>query len=695
MPADAGFGAIVVQVGKIRCLVAGGSIFKPGAIFEAFAGTAEILPGLPATSYPIYSYSGGSLTLGPGGDLSFTATNGNQGLFFNVSTTGIVSDVGKIWSSTAGYGEGAPLSLTGIRYQDVLARDPQGNLILAGQQAIYMVPATNGTYYGKAMLAGHVYVIVGRTSAGGSHGDVNVPATDVPIQIGHIAPAQIAVDAQGNLFFGDNLGMGRLRMVPRASGTYYGQVMTANHIYTLSSEALSNPTYVMNVGIDGAGNVYFVRGLSSGNPLRKIAPDGTVMDPAPGFSSAAYLAVAGDGTLYAARDRVIWKIAGGVATILMNAASGNSEDGTPLAQAQITSTFGLIASSEGHFYFLDTANRCVRMIPKTDGTYHGKAMLANHLYVVAGTRSLNSPDGSPRAQTIWTNLNDLKLDRHGNVYALNSSSNAVTMIPAVSGTYFGKAMTAGHAYNLDMGTDNSSPKHLALLPNGEIYFYTPENVPYVGTRYFVRKIALDGSISDVLMETSGFSIATDPVGNLYLLTTHRVEMIPAANGTYFGQVMTAGTRYTVAGNGTSGAATGIATGATLQGPGWITFDASGNLYVHMTGNNQIRMVPNVAGTYFGQAMTAGHIYGLPIYGYYPVCDSLGNLYVRQLVQWKISKLSTNGQLSDFAGGGSGGAGTLAKIADLSSIGSLTFGPDGALYMIQSKYQLSPQIMRIL
>ncbi|MNX85136.1 Beta-propeller repeat protein [compost metagenome] len=268
------------------------------------------------------------------------------------------------------------------------------------------------------------------------------------------------------------------------------------------------------------------------------------------------------------------------------------------------------------------------------------------------------------------------------------------MIPAVSGTYFGKAMTAGHVYNLDIGTDNASPKHLALLPNGEIYFYTPENVPYVGTRCFVRKIALDGSISDVLMDETAFSIATDPAGNLYIRTAHKVEMVPAANGTYFGKAMTAGNRYTIAGNGSSGADTGIATGATLQGLPSIAFDADGNLYATMSNSPyQIRMVPNVAGTYFGQAMNVGEIYPIATVQNNTTksltLDSLGNVYAWTSSGNKIVRISPNGQVSPFAGGGAGGEGGLAKKAALLAPTTMTFGPDGSLYFLRDS-----RVMRI-
>jgi len=702
VPADAGVGAIVVQVGKIRCLVAGGSSFKSGAVLETFAGFTEIPPGMPATSYPVKLSA--ALVPGPGGDLTFVYHD-NDGKLLNVSTSGIVSSlVDKFWNSTGAYGEGDLLAARGIRGSVTLARDPQGNLLLAGQEAIYLVPSVDGTYYGKAMLAGHVYAIAGdRRTSGSNTGAIdNVPATSIRIRIGHTGPQQIAVDAQGNLFFGDNCGnsldKGLLRMLPRASGTYYGQAMTAGNLYTLSSEVLSNSTYVMNVGIDGAGNVYFVRGLSSGNPLRKIALDGSVTDPAPGFTGAASLAVAGDGSVYASQARMIWKIAGGVATPIMAGAAGNSEDGVPLAQAQVATTLGLTVSSGGDLYFADTGNYCIRMIPKTDGNYHGKAMLANRLYVVAGTRSLSSPEGTPAKQAVFSLLvqqrGNIAIDPRGSVYLALQDNSGILVIPAVSGPLFGKAMTAGSLSTIPLS--GGSDRRIAVLPSGELYVYVGFMNP--PNRYVLKKIALDGSISDVHSEIFAFSFAVDPLGNLYLYQSYKVDMIPAVSGTYFGQAMTAGNRYTVAGNGTQGMATGIATGATLNGLKALKFDAAGNLYLHVPGPafvSEIRMVPTVAGTYFGQPMSVGNLYTVTSYSNDVsdtlTLDPLGNLYfwMRSGGIPRIRRLSTNGQLSDFAGGGSGGEGSLARHAALSYPEDMVFGPDGALYFPNGK-----RVMRI-
>ena len=87
-------------------------------------------------------------------------------------------------------------------------------------------------------------------------------------------------------------------------------------------------------------------------------------------------------------------------------------------------------------------------------------------------------------------------------------------------------------------------------------------------------------------------------------------MVAEGTGTFYGQSMTAGDIYIVAGNGTPGLSGdgGPATSAQLSNPGQVAADGSGNLVVADVGNNRIRVVAGTTGTFYGQSMTAGDIY---------------------------------------------------------------------------------------
>jgi DNA-binding beta-propeller fold protein YncE len=87
-------------------------------------------------------------------------------------------------------------------------------------------------------------------------------------------------------------------------------------------------------------------------------------------------------------------------------------------------------------------------------------------------------------------------------------------------------------------------------------------------------------------------------------------VVAEKTGTFYGQTMTAGDIYTVAGNGTTGFSGdgGPAAKAEFSDPTGVAVDSTGNLAIADQGNNRIRMIAEKTGTFYGQAMTANHIY---------------------------------------------------------------------------------------
>ena len=74
--------------------------------------------------------------------------------------------------------------------------------------------------------------------------------------------------------------------------------------------------------------------------------------------------------------------------------------------------------------------------------------------------------------------------------------------------------------------------------------------------------------------------------------------------------MTAGDIYTVAGSGLPGftGEGGVATTAKLDSPQDVAVDGAGNLVIADSANNRVRVVAARTGTFYGRAMTDGHIY---------------------------------------------------------------------------------------
>ena len=91
---------------------------------------------------------------------------------------------------------------------------------------------------------------------------------------------------------------------------------------------------------------------------------------------------------------------------------------------------------------------------------------------------------------------------------------------------------------------------------------------------------------------------------------NRIRVAAASTGTFYGQPMTAGDIYTVAGSGKrafSGDG-GPATSAALRSPYGVATDSAGDLLIADTVNSRVRVVAATTGTFYGQAMTAGDIY---------------------------------------------------------------------------------------
>ena len=128
----------------------------------------------------------------------------------------------------------------------------------------------------------------------------------------------------------------------------------------------------------------------------------------------------------------------------------------------------------------------------------------------SGVASLSASLGSPLAGVF---------DTHGNVVFADQNNNVIRVAAASTGTFWGHAMTAGHIYTIvgngidgDIGDGSANPLTTAELsgPNG---------------------------------------VAVDSLGDLAITDTGNdaVRFVPAVGGFRYGQQMTAGRIYTIAG----------------------------------------------------------------------------------------------------------------------------------------------------
>src|SRR5438093_6773847 len=136
---------------------------------------------------------------------------------------------------------------------------------------------------------------------------------------------------------------------------------------------------------------------------------------------------------------------------------------------------------------------------------------------------------------------------------------------------------------------------------------------------------------------------------------------------------------TVAGNGTSGFSGdgGPATSARLAGPSGVAVDGSGNLFIADFGNSRIRkvtpagIISTVAGggTGFGDGGPATSAALSSPYGV--AVDGSGNLFIVDLSNYRIRRVTPGGIITTVAGNGSSffsGDGGLATSAGLKPFG---------------------------
>jgi hypothetical protein len=188
-------------------------------------------------------------------------------------------------------------------------------------------------------------------------------------------------------------------------------------------------------------------------------------------------------------------------------------------------------------------------------------------------------DGGPAAEAGMDTC-AVAVDHSGNLVLADLQHQRVRVVAAGAGTFYGQSMSAGHIYTI-AGTGRAG---------------------FCG----------DGGPATKAEINDPFGVAVDAAGNVLISdgTNQRVRLVAEQTGMFYGQAVTAGNIYTIAGDGTRGSSGdgGPAAKAELGGPRALAVDAAGDLVIAAGGNDRIRVVAATTGAHYGQAMTAGHIY---------------------------------------------------------------------------------------
>ncbi len=450
-------------------------------------------------------------------------------------------------------GDGGLATRAALALAGGVAVDGAGNLVVADGSRLRVVAVSTGTFYGQAMTAGHIYSVAG-TGAAGFSGDSG------PAVRARVDASAVAMDDAGNLVLA---GGARVRVVAARTGRFYGRAMTAHHIYTVTGNGLA---------FSGSG----------GPPLRAefTSPIGVTSDQAGDLAfttgdGVVNVVMAASGDFFG-----IHMTAGDLYAVAGNGSQGSSGDGGPARKAALDIDPGadVAFAAGGSLVVSEPENERVRLVASRSGRFFGRSMTAGDIYTIAGTgRPGFSGDAGPAARARLDTPTVAGVDHHGNVLIADAINYRVRVIAARTGRFYGRAMTAG-----------------------DIYTVAGDGKPaYSGDGGLARAAGIEPLV-----------VAADGAGNLIVTEAERVRLVAAKTGTFYSRAMTAGDIYTIAGNGHYGSSGngGPAASAEFEVLGDAAADRSGNVVVTDSSAGLVWVVAASTGTFYGQAMTAGHIY---------------------------------------------------------------------------------------
>ncbi len=128
-------------------------------------------------------------------------------------------------------GQGGPISGAQLWNPVAVAVDRSGDLVVAdsGDQSVLLASAVGGTFWGTAVGAGDIGVVVGGTADYGPYLADGLAATGETAELND--PRGVAVGPTGALYVSDGF-MQAVRVVPATTGTLLGRPMQVGDLYT-------------------------------------------------------------------------------------------------------------------------------------------------------------------------------------------------------------------------------------------------------------------------------------------------------------------------------------------------------------------------------------------------------------------------------------------------------------------------------
>jgi trimeric autotransporter adhesin len=272
-----------------------------------------------------------------------------------------------------------------------------------------------------------------------------------------------------------------------------------------------------------------------------------------------------------------------ITTVAGNGTAGSSGNHGPATKAELNGPCGVALDPNGNVVFSDTNNNVVRVLAESTGNFYGQAMTSGDVYGIAGTGGSGyRGKGGPPLKALFDNPDGITVDSAGDVIISDTENEVVRYIPATSGTHLGISMTAGDLYT--------------VAGNAQ------DGFSGAGGPATKAELGLD-VVAGVEVDANGNLVITDGDNNV-------IWVVANETGTFYGQAMTAGDIYIIAGTGAADYTGdgGPATAATLDEPEGVAIDSSGNIVFADDSNDVIRVIAAKTGKFYGKKMTTGDIY---------------------------------------------------------------------------------------
>jgi uncharacterized protein (TIGR03437 family) len=479
------------------------------------------------------------------------------------------------------------------------------------------------------------YVI--STYAGGAP-----PAIPSPAVAGSIgAPISVTADTRGNVYFAspdlnvvfklDPSGvLTRVAGNGRAGYSGDGGPATSAQLRLLFANASSVSA---GLAVDSAGNLFLAD--TSNHCIRRVSPDGIITT------------VAGNGT------------------------RGFSGDGGPATIAQLNYPWGVAVDDVGNLFIVDARNNRIR-----------KVSASGIITTVAGGGTLlGAPaDGGPATSALLTAW-AAAVDTAGNLFIADNGS--VTTSPRGPGSNRIRKVSPGGM--ITTVAENLFAWSLAVDGAGALFIADSAGL--------IRRISPNGSMTTVVGGGAGLGdggpatsaklanpagVAVDAEGNLFIADRFNYRLR---------KVSPSGIITTAAGDGTGRFYSSAyvdpatddrpATGARLSYPRGVAVDGAGNLFIADTNNNRVRKVSTdgtittvvgngTAGFSGDGGLATSAQLNSPIA---VTVDEDGNLFILDIANGRVRKVSPNGMISTVAGNGTAGFSGDGGLATSAALGA--------------------------